>query len=361
MLTNENYLERLLSGQISINELILALENQIKFSNIYLQFVTPNTILYWKNLTHYFAMAFALWVFYKFFLKSKVLNFKTILSLTLPFKEIKYKTFKFDIYFYLMHILNIFPLFVMAAGILSLIYFMPIAFKAIGFYEFFLIKIIHEFIFTISPDFRVILIFLLAFLLLDFFTFLGHYALHKIPLLWCFHQIHHYPEQMTIISTVREHPICTIFISTLPSIAMSLIISIIIPFEISIASSPSSILDNGLIFSILTLPTIFAYFNHSKFPISFGKFEYIFLSPNSHLVHHSKHIVGKNMGSILSIWDQIFGTFYKIKDDEEFMQIANNLGTDDANDNEYDNFFALFTGPFKKAYGLINKKRLTVL
>ena len=67
------------------------------------------------------------------------------------------------------------------------------------------------------------------------------------------------------------------------------------------------------------------------------------------------------MGSILSIWDQIFGTFYKIKDDEEFMQIANNLGTDDANDNEYDNFFALFTGPFKKAYGLINKKRLTVL
>ena len=353
MLTNENYIEKLLSGQIRISELIHALENQIRFSNIYLQFVTPNTILYWKNLTNYFALGIALWCFYKFFLKSRIINLKTMLSLILPIKEIKYKTFKFDLYFYLMHILNIFPIFVRAAGILSLIYFIPIAFKVMGFYEFFFIKAMHEFIFTISPDFRVVLIFLLAFLLLDFFIFLGHYALHRVPLLWCFHQIHHYPEQMTIISAVREHPVCTLFISTLPAIAMSLIISIFIPYEISIAASPNSILDKGFVFSIITFPSIFAYFNHSKFPINYGMLEYVFLSPNSHLVHHSKHIVGKNMGSVLSIWDQIFGTFYKIRDEKEFLHIANNLGTDDANDDEYDNFIQLFTGPFKKANKLL--------
>lgn len=47
-------------------------------------------------------------------------------------------------------------------------------------------------------------------------------------------------------------------------------------------------------------------------------FEFIFVTPSHHRVHHASNIVylDRNMGQVLIIWDRLFGTFQEEKDDE---------------------------------------------
>ena len=46
---------------------------------------------------------------------------------------------------------------------------------------------------------------LAVFLLLDFAEWAGHYALHRVPLLWRFHKIHHAQTTLGFASTRRFH------------------------------------------------------------------------------------------------------------------------------------------------------------
>ena len=50
-------------------------------------------------------------------------------------------------------------------------------------------------------------------------------------------------------------------------------------------------------------------------------FEYIFVSPSHHRVHHASNLryLDKNMGMILIIWDRLFGTFQKELDEEKIV------------------------------------------
>jgi len=56
---------------------------------------------------------------------------------------------------------------------------------------------------------------------------------------------------------------------------------------------------------------------HSHVPISFGRFESVFLSPLQHQIHHSRNPSEhhKNLGICFALWDKLFKT-WKASDGE---------------------------------------------
>lgn len=139
---------------------------------------------------------------------------------------------------------------------------------------------------------------ILAILILDFTSqYVVHFMLHKIPVMWRFHTVHHSDTHVDVTSGTRHHPIDFIFRETFALIG------------IIVAGLPVSYY---LMYRILTV--LFTYFSHAdiKLPIKLDKtISLIFVSPNMHKFHHH-HVMpwtDTNFGNIFSIWDRIFGTF----------------------------------------------------
>lgn len=133
-------------------------------------------------------------------------------------------------------------------------------------------------------------------IILDLFIFWWHRAVHKIPFLWCFHEVHHMDEHLDTTSAIRFH-FGEIFFSTFARAI--LIITLAIPF--------SSI----VVFEALVL--VFVLFHHSNLalPATFEKYvSKIIITPSLHWVHHHaiRSDTDSNYGTILSIWDRIFKT-----------------------------------------------------
>jgi sterol desaturase/sphingolipid hydroxylase (fatty acid hydroxylase superfamily) len=72
---------------------------------------------------------------------------------------------------------------------------------------------------------------------------------------------------------------------------------------------------------------LMVFMQHSKINSNWGFIgKYILVAPASHRVHHSNNPehYGKNLGSILIIWDRIFGTYYQPKGEFLTFGIPNN-------------------------------------
>jgi sterol desaturase/sphingolipid hydroxylase (fatty acid hydroxylase superfamily) len=324
--------------------------------NIYRQFYQESLsgIFFWQNILKYILVSLLLAVLYRFIFKSPKINPKFIFTLAVPKSVLKYRTFKFDLYFLILSLIKVHALFLKVLSLLTGIYFLPRLLNKVEFYNNSLIMGLHELVLDIHPDLRKPVIFLIAFVAYDFFLYCGHYFLHTRKSLWCFHQVHHYPQQMSLISTLRAHPVDAIFMGYIPGILLSLVLSLLMPFDISLSTSPNLIADSGaLVLIFVVIPGTLNFFSHSRLPISYGKMEYVFLSPNSHLVHHSRDISGKNLGATLSIWDRLFGTFHQLKSVDEYLKVVENVGSDDANDELYSSFGEVLVKPFVTSFRIL--------
>lgn len=143
--------------------------------------------------------------------------------------------------------------------------------------------------------------YVLAMLALDFSNFVYHYLMHKLPICWRFHQIHHSDMEVDISTTFREHPgetflrvgylILTIFVFGISP-------WIIIIFQLF--ESSSNIISHSSI----------------KLPERVDRIvSLIFVTPNSHSVHHHYRLphTDTNYGDILSIWDHLFRTASRMR------------------------------------------------
>ena len=137
----------------------------------------------------------------------------------------------------------------------------------------------------------------LALFFLDFLMYGQHVLMHKVPILWRLHRMHHSEISLDVSSAVRFHPIEIIF-SMLFKMGFILMLGIsveaVIVFEILL---------NGL-----------ALFNHSNLKLS-RPFETILrkiiVTPEIHWIHHSEVVqeTKGNFGFNLIFWDKIFGTY----------------------------------------------------
>lgn len=140
-------------------------------------------------------------------------------------------------------------------------------------------------------------VFVLSLLMLDLLIYGQHVMMHKFPLLWQLHRMHHSELGLDVTSAVRFHPI-EIIISMLIKMAFVFIMGIpaaaVIVFEILL---------NGL-----------ALFNHSniKLPAVMERMlRTLIITPEIHWIHHSEKPfeTHSNFGFNLVIWDKFFKTY----------------------------------------------------
>ena len=347
---------------LTINQTFSFLNSKgyFNFSDFYKIFYDKSLgggIFHYETILLYLFFCFALYLLNKFILKIELFNIK-FFDIFFPVKAIKSKSFQIDVCWFIFNLLKVNALFINVIASIFLLNRIPYWLHKANFYD----NSLYEFInssFILFPDYVISsLIFLVAFLVYDFSVWWGHYLLHKVDFLWPFHQVHHYPRQLTIIATLRAHPIDGLFLGLLPISLMSIVVSILTPFDPSITGPSSFLEDNNLLYILLiTFPGILAIFNHTGLPITYGKYlGKIFISPMAHMIHHSRLVVNKNMGATLSIWDILFGTYYEVKTSDDYFKQQENVGLPEVKDDLYKSVIHAIIIPFQLSFSILVKK-----
>ncbi|MDJ0842527.1 MAG: sterol desaturase family protein [Acidobacteriota bacterium] len=143
---------------------------------------------------------------------------------------------------------------------------------------------------------------LILFLARDFIHFNVHRLLHRVPILWEFHKVHHSVLEMGYAAHLRFHWMETVVYRTLEYLPLAMI-----GFGIQ-----------DFILVHLAALTI-GHLNHANFVLPLGPLKYLFNNPRMHIWHHVKHNpehlrYGVNFGISISLWDYLFRTAYIPKD-----------------------------------------------
>jgi sterol desaturase/sphingolipid hydroxylase (fatty acid hydroxylase superfamily) len=131
-------------------------------------------------------------------------------------------------------------------------------------------------------------------LMLDFANYWIHRVEHAVPALWAFHQVHHSQDQLSIMTTYRNHPLDVWMRGFLGPVIIMMVLGLPAPL--------------WLWLSILWDVTL--NLSHLEVNWTYGPLRWLLVSPVSHAIHHSiedRH-QHRNFGANLAIWDRLFGT-----------------------------------------------------
>ncbi len=140
--------------------------------------------------------------------------------------------------------------------------------------------------------------------ILDLAVYGLHRAYHSTSALWRFHQVHHSDLDLDVTSASRFH-LGEVLVSSAAKLALVLLLGI----------SPT-----GLV-SFETLMLLAAQFQHANIRVWPG-FERVlwwsFVPPAMHRVHHHpvRDEMDSNFGTLLTLWDRLFGTMRSSGSDE---------------------------------------------
>lgn len=184
---------------------------------------------------------------------------------------------------------SLFAISSLASRLLSL----PLVLAAISYSESKQIGLIH------LIDANKTISFLLSFLLLDYTLYLWHWANHKIPFLWRFHNVHHTDIDMDASTALRFH-MGELILSNCIRAALALFIG----FS----------LQSLLFFEIILTASILFHHSNTKLPQFVEKvFSQFIITPLYHQTHHSHFLeeTDSNYGAIFILWDKLHKTFHK--------------------------------------------------
>jgi sterol desaturase/sphingolipid hydroxylase (fatty acid hydroxylase superfamily) len=153
-----------------------------------------------------------------------------------------------------------------------------------------------------------VLQFLVILLARDFGAYVGHWLLHKVPLLWSVHRTHHSAEALTFFTSVRIHPLEYLHMQAFAALFGGLGGGAFLYLTGSAlhAAPLAMLMAAGIFFESFGLA------QHSHLPISFGRLNRLLVSPVMHQMHHSAELRhrDKNLGTQFAIFDWLFGTLY---------------------------------------------------
>ncbi len=139
---------------------------------------------------------------------------------------------------------------------------------------------------------------LVFFVVLDFVQWVTHILLHKFPLLWRYHKVHHSVKEMGFAAHLRYHWMENILYKPFKTLAIMLLGG----FEPNQA------------FVVHFIAIGIGHLNHANIGLDWGPLKYLLNNPVMHLYHHAKTLpqgrVGVNFGISLSVWDYVFKTSY---------------------------------------------------
>jgi sterol desaturase/sphingolipid hydroxylase (fatty acid hydroxylase superfamily) len=121
-----------------------------------------------------------------------------------------------------------------------------------------------------------------------------HRLHHSVPMLWRVHAVHHSQTELNLFSDVRVHPAEVVLVQVL----------LFVPFYFLGGHywEPLGLL--GFLY-VLT-----GRIHHANLRTNLGPARWIFVSPQSHRVHHSAEPEhhDQNFADLFSFWDRLFGT-----------------------------------------------------
>jgi hypothetical protein len=189
-------------------------------------------------------------------------------------------------------------------------------------------------------------------LLADFGTFYTHYWMHRVPLLWEFHKVHHSAEVMTPMTVYRMHPLDDILTMTTIGILTG-VADAFARFFVAPGISHYTVYGLGVASYLFFLTGY--HLRHSHIWLSYGPVvSKILISPAQHQVHHSKakRHWDKNFGFIFAIWDYLFGSLYVPKEREQIE-----FGIGNGEEAHYSSPLKLYFIPIKRALEILRGKR----
>ena len=140
---------------------------------------------------------------------------------------------------------------------------------------------------------------LIFFLVNDFVQWNTHRMLHRVPMLWNFHKVHHSVKEMGFAAHLRYHWMEPVIYNSIRYIPLAIVanynaqdVAIVYFFSIAIG-----------------------HLNHANLGWNYGLFKFILNNPKMHIWHHAKKLpdhlkYGVNFGLTLSVWDYLFKTDY---------------------------------------------------
>jgi sterol desaturase/sphingolipid hydroxylase (fatty acid hydroxylase superfamily) len=144
----------------------------------------------------------------------------------------------------------------------------------------------------------------------DFIYYWNHRMMHEVRGMWAIHVVHHSSERYNLSTALRQ-PVADAF-------------GVWVPYGwlARVGIRPK------LIAQARGINLLYQYWIHTDAIRSIGKGEEVLNTPSHHRVHHGSNqkYLDRNHGSILIIWDRLFGTFQR-EDDPVVYGLTKNIDT----------------------------------
>ena len=189
----------------------------------------------------------------------------------------------------------------------------------------------------------------------DFSKYIVHRFMHKWPILWSLHKVHHSATVLTPMTVFRTHPLEGIIFSLRSSITQAISIS---SFIFLFGDSVSLYTVLGVNIFVFIFNILGSKLRHSHVGIRYWRWvEYIFISPAQHQLHHSiaREHHDKNFGAALAIWDYLFRSLHH---SVEFETLE--LGIEKNQKDESHNLKDLYISPFIEIKNYFLRKFLKI-
>jgi sterol desaturase/sphingolipid hydroxylase (fatty acid hydroxylase superfamily) len=134
-------------------------------------------------------------------------------------------------------------------------------------------------------------------LLLDLVHYLTHILLHRIPLLWRCHRMHHTDCDFDFSTGVRFHPFEAV-LSTAVTLAIIAILGVPVVAVV--------------LYEVITAMVTFLQHGNVRYPAALDRFmRRLIVTADMHRIHHSSRLTEteSNYGVVLPWWDRLFGTY----------------------------------------------------
>jgi sterol desaturase/sphingolipid hydroxylase (fatty acid hydroxylase superfamily) len=124
-----------------------------------------------------------------------------------------------------------------------------------------------------------------------------HVLMHKLPILWRLHRVHHLDVRIDVSTSLRSHPL-----ELLVTIALTAAAAVVLGF------TPWVVALYEVCESFVSLVS----HANLRLPERLDRaLRCLLVTPNMHSIHHSAYQpeTDSNYGTVLSVWDRLFGTY----------------------------------------------------
>ena len=170
----------------------------------------------------------------------------------------------------------------------------------------------------------------LAVLLLDLVIYWQHRLLHRIPLLWRIHRVHHCDTGFDLTTGVRFHPLEILLSMGIKLAAIALLGAHPLVFELAL--------------------NLGALWTHTDIALPARidrRIRWVLVTPSMHRIHHStrRRETDSNYGFHLSIWDRVFKSYTAAPQEPEGSMP---IGLNEYMDDREQGLIALLTNPMRE-------------